>query len=105
MPFSKRVNVIETEFVRVRPDIYAPENPYDAYVDAYELNVYEGEPFSVGVRDAMVLGNPAPQIEITPDDSKSDDIAVIRGETVSGTAPEIRVFERNFISLTVKAEN
>ena len=106
MPFSRRVNVIDNDFVRVKPDIYQPESPYDAHVSSYDVyDVYEGELFDVYVRDVMVDGQPPPSIEIIPDDPESASIAVIRGNQVSGTAPQISIFGRNYISLTVKADN
>lgn len=104
MPFSKRVNVIESESTRVRPDIFDPERAADVYVNPYNLDVYEGQSFSLNVRETMVEGEPPPRIQviIPPGD---ESVVTIRGDVVEGEAPQISVFGKNSIELTVKAEN
>lgn len=105
MPFTKRTAVIDTEFVRVEPNIYSPYdpyNPYDAYVDSYVIDVYEAETFNINVRDVMVKGNPAPRIEIVTEDP---DVIGVDGDVVTGQAPDIRVFGKDAIRVIVKAEN
>lgn len=105
MPLSKRINAIDTKFTRSKPQIYDAESPVDAYVNPYELNLFEGEDFSINVREVMVEGSPPPNIIVMPADRASEGVAIIQGDVVSGTVPQISVFGRNRITLTVEAEN